>query len=149
MKTWQRRAFAIVSATVVATGTVYFWMKYWLVSDDPFAVVNHPLQPLVLDAHVLAGPAFVLMFGILFNAHVAWALRAPAPLRRSGLTSLVAIVAMIASGYVLQVVTNEQAQRITVVTHLASGAVFAAAYTTHVVAAWRRWRQWSRAVAAR
>jgi hypothetical protein len=148
VKAWQRRAFAAVSAIVIVSGVVYFWMKYWLVSDDPFAVVNHPLQPYALDVHVLVGPAFLVVFGVVLDAHVSWALRSPAPLRRSGLTSLVTIVAMIASGYLLQVITGEQLRRACAVAHIASGVAFAAAYVTHVAGSWRRYRQLARAEAA-
>lgn len=141
MRTWQRRGFTAASALIIVTGVVYFWMKYCLVSDDPFAVVNHPLQPFMLHAHVLTGPAFLIMFGIVFDAHVAWAFGAAIPLRRSGLTSLVTVLAMAASGYLLQVVTGEQTRRICAVVHIVSGAVFAGAYVTHMSAAWRRRRK--------
>ena len=149
MKTLQRRAFSAASAIIVITGAVYSWMKYWLVTDDPFAVVNHPLQPLVLHAHVLAGPVFLILFGIVFDAHVSRALRAAGGARRSGVTSLVTVLTMVASGYLLQVATGDQARRVMVVVHLISGALFAVSYLTHLVTAWRRWRALSQPQPAR
>lgn len=141
MKAWQRRAFNALSLIVVVTGALYFWMKHMLPSDDPLAVINHPLQPLMLDLHVLSGPGLLLMFGIVFNAHVASKLARRIPLRRSGLTALVTFATMAVSGYLLQVVASEQLRLIVLWLHLGSGAVFAASYGFHIVAALRPLRR--------
>jgi hypothetical protein len=141
MKPWQRRAFNALAAIVSVTGAVYFWMKYMLPSDDPLAVVNHPLQPLMLDLHVLSGPGLLLMFGIVFNAHVASKLARRIPLRRSGLTALGTFATMAATGYLLQVVVSEQLRLIVLWLHLGSGAVFVASYGFHLVVAYRPLRR--------
>ena len=36
------------------TGTVYLWTKYFVESADPWAVINHPWQPLARKAHRVA-----------------------------------------------------------------------------------------------
>ena len=66
-----------------ATGVAYGWMKYAMRSDDPFAVVNHPLQPFLLSAHVVIAPLLVFGFGWVFADHI-WPKFAQknAPLRR-------------------------------------------------------------------
>ena len=76
MKRWERWTFNALSFAVAATGFAYLWMKYALQNDDPFAVVNHPWQAGMLDLHVVASPAFILMFGIVFNSHIMKKLRA-------------------------------------------------------------------------
>jgi hypothetical protein len=114
-------------------------MKYMMQTDDPFAVVNHPLQPAMLHVHVLAAPAFLVLFGILLNVHVAGRIGRAVPNRLSGIASLVTIVLMTASGYVLQVVTAESLQKTCVVVHLVSGALFAVSYLTHVAVSIRLW----------
>ena len=68
MRSWHRRTFNTLSVVVAATGILYFWMKDMLVTDDPLAVVNHPLQPLTLDLHLLSAPALLVIFGIVLNA---------------------------------------------------------------------------------
>ena len=57
MRTWERWAFNMTSLVVAATGLAYFWMKYMIQTEDPFAVVNHPWQGPMLMLHLLASPA--------------------------------------------------------------------------------------------
>ena len=134
MKLWERWTVGLLAVLVSATGLGYFWMKYLLVGDDPFAVVNHPWQPAMLAAHVLAAPGLLLMFGIILNSHILRKLRATGvPNRRSGLTSFSTFFAMTASGYLPQVVTSSSLLRILVVVHVAAGVLFAAAYVIHLV----------------
>lgn len=134
MKPWERWAFGLLAAIVSVTGGGYFWMKYLLVTDDPFAVVNHPWQGPMLALHVIASPALILLFGIVLNSHVLRKLGARhGPNRRSGLLSLGTFAAMTASGYLLQVVTGEVLLRSIVALHVASGALFVFAYATHLV----------------
>ena len=134
MRRWERWTFNALSLVVAATGFGYLWMKYALGNDDPFAVVNHPWQDGMLDLHVVASPAFILMFGIVFNSHVMKKLRAPRlPNRRSGFVSLGTFAAMVVSGYLLQVSSNEAWLQALVVLHVASGALFSVAYAIHLV----------------
>jgi hypothetical protein len=83
---------------------VYFVMKHLLTSEDPFAVVNHPLQPAVQHLHVLAGP----LADLRGRRGVGRARAAERPQggpgkRRSGLLLMAGFPAMAASGYLLQV----------------------------------------------
>lgn len=134
MKPWERWAFNLLSLAVALTGSIYFWMKYALHNPDPFAVVNHPWQTAVLGLHVLVSPAFILVFGILLNSHVMKMLRAPrVPNGASGLTSLGTFAAMVLTGYLPQVSTNEAWLRALVVLHVASGTIFSVAYTAHLI----------------
>jgi hypothetical protein len=134
MKRWERWTFNALSLAVVVTGFAYLWMKYVMQTDDPFAVVNHPWQTSMLSMHVVASPAFILMFGIIFNSHVMKKLGATRlPNRRSGLVSLGTFAAMIVSGYLLQVSSSEGWLQGLVVVHVASGAVFAIVYAAHLV----------------
>ena len=141
MKTWQRRTFNALVAAVTVTGALYFWMKYGIVTDDPFAVVNHPLQSLMLAAHLVSSPALLVMFGIVFSAHVASKLARRIPLRRSGLTALATFALMAASGYLLQVVVSETWRLVMVWLHVGSGTVFAVSYGLHLLAGFKLWRR--------
>jgi hypothetical protein len=133
MKRWERWAFNLFWLAVAASGFAYFWMKYLVVSDDPFAVVNHPWQAAMLHLHVLASPPFVLVFGVILNSHITKKLRAPRmPNRKTGLASLANFAAMIGSGYLLQVATADAWLRALVILHVASGVVFTLTYGTHL-----------------
>ena len=140
MKTWEKYSFTALSAILTITGVAYFWMKWMMQTDDPFAVVNHPLQPLMLQLHVLSAPAFLVVFGIIFNSHIGRKIGKKIPNRRSGLLSLVTLVVMTASGYLLQTLTAPLLHQAALVAHLVSGAVFAAAYTVHLAIAVRMWQ---------
>ena len=134
MKRWERWTLNALSLAVAATGFAYLWMKYVLRNDDPFALVNHPWQSGMLDLHVLASPAFILMFGIVFNSHIMKKLSATRlPNRRSGIVALCTFAVMVVSGYLLQVSSHEGLMRALVVLHIASGAIFSASYAMHLV----------------
>jgi hypothetical protein len=134
LKRWERWTFNALSFTVAITGLAYFWMKYLMTDDDPFVVVNHPWQAPLLALHVIASPAFILVFGIVFNSHVMKKLKTPRlPNRKSGLVSLVTFAIMVFSGYLLQVASSEATLRGLIVLHVASGTVFAVVYAVHLV----------------
>ena len=134
MKRWERWTFNTLALAVAATGFVYLWMKYALETDDPFAVVNHPWQMAMLDLHLVASPALILMFGIVLNSHVMKKLRATRlPNRRSGYVSLATFAAMVVSGYLLQVSWSEAWLNALVVLHVGAGAIFSVVYGAHLV----------------
>ena len=134
MKRWERWTFNALAAAVAATGFVYLWMKYALQTDDPFALVNHPWQTAMLDLHLVASPAFILMFGIVLNSHVMKKLRATRlPNRRSGYLSLGTFAAMVISGYLLQVSSSEGWLQALVVIHVTASTIFTVAYAVHLV----------------
>ena len=141
MRPWQRRTFNALSVVVTVTGILYFWMKDMLVTDDPLAVVNHPLQPLTLDLHLLSAPALLVIFGIVFNAHVASKLARRVPLRRSGLASLITFAAMALTGYLLPVIVNERAHVVLRWLHLGSGLVFITSYSVHLGSGLSLWHR--------
>jgi hypothetical protein len=133
MKRWERWSFNLFALAVAASGFAYFWMKYLLQAEDPFAVVNHPWQNAMLHLHVLASPPFVLVFGVILNSHIMKKLRATRlPNRKTGLASFTTFAAMIASGYLLQVATTDAWLRGLVIVHVASGVVFALTYGVHL-----------------
>jgi hypothetical protein len=133
MKRWERWSLNLSALAVIVTGAVYTWMKYVVINDDPFAVVNHPWQPAMLDAHLLVAPTFILIFGIVLNSHVMKKLRATKiPNRKSGFVALGTFVLMTISGYGLQVVTDDFWLNATVILHLASGAIFSVTYAGHL-----------------
>lgn len=134
MKRWERWTFGVLVLASSMTGLVYFWMKYLLVSDDPFAVVNHPWQAAMVAAHIVVSPPLILMFGIILNSHILKKLRATAvPNRKSGLFSLGTFFVMVASGYLLQVETGEGTLQALVAIHVTSGILFSVVYALHLV----------------
>lgn len=133
MSRWERWSFNILSSAVFLTGVIYFWMKYLLEQEDPFSVINHPLQPLSLDLHILAAPLLLLVFGIIFKPHVLKKIRSHSSAnRRSGWIVLLSCLPMAVSGYLLQILGDPLLLRVSLVIHLASGTFFGATCLIHL-----------------
>lgn len=125
---------------IIATGLLLHVMKDWMAAREEFSVVNHPLQPTMLHGHVLLAPLFMLAIGMLLRRHIfPRALDAGSTRgRRSGLAALGLLAPMIASGYLLQVITNERALILLKWSHVISGVAFTLVYASHVVATLRK-----------
>jgi hypothetical protein len=146
MKLWERWSFGILTLIVAATGFAYLWMKYFMESGDPMAVVNHPWQPAMFSLHVIDSPLLLLVFGVILNSHIMrklGGLKGSAN-RRTGLMSLAAFGTMTMSGYGLQVITSDTGLAAAVAIHIASGVLFSAVYLSHLMISVRinRARTW-------
>ena len=131
---WERWVFNALHGIVAVTGLLYLYMQYVLVTDDPFAIVNHPWQPATLSMHVIAAPFFIVFFGMLFRSHTLRKILSPSPYnRRSGWTSLLGFSVMAISGYLIQIAPTPALVTASVWTHLVSGLLFVAGYSVHLV----------------
>jgi hypothetical protein len=129
---WEKWSFHLLSLIVSLSGIVFLWMKYFVKNDDPFSVVNHPLQPFMLKLHILAAPFLVLLLGTILSSHISMKLRAGTmPNRRSGVVALFVFPLMTFSGYLLQVVTTPGWRRPVLVLHLGSSSIFIVSYLLH------------------
>lgn len=134
MKPWEKWSFTILTLVVTATGIVYFCMKYFMENNDPFSVINHPLQPYMLDLHLLAAPGLVFVMGIILNSHIARKLpKRNIPNRKSGWIALLSFPTMTLSGYLLPMFADPVWAKAMLVLHLGSGSLFAVTYAVHQV----------------
>lgn len=138
MSPFERWSVRIASLVVAVTGFALLWLKYGFESADPFAVINHPLQPLALKSHVLVAPLFVFAVGLIATRHV-WrhVVAGVKPGRTTGLVTLVSLVPMAATGYAIQVVVSETWRTAAVVTHIAASVLFTLGIVAHLVLMWR------------
>jgi hypothetical protein len=121
-------------ALTALTGIVFAWMKYLMKSSDPFAVVNHPLQPHMLSAHVILAPAMTFVLGWTFANHIWPRIVLRDPRRRvSGLSSTILIVPMIASGYLLQISTSDAIRNAMAIAHGITSMFFVIGYVIHML----------------
>ena len=144
LSTPERILHHVAVAAVGLSGVGLAWMKYGMEpSDDPFTVVNHPWQPYALDLHVLAAPLWILAVGMILRQHVIGRLRNPLRRRgrRSGAWSMALLLPMVASGYLLQVVTAEGWRGALVWVHVLSGSAYLLVFLAHLVVARRTLRQ--------
>lgn len=143
MSRWEAWSFNTLNALVALTGGVYFWMKYLLETDDPFALVNHPWQSAMLAGHVVLAPLLLMLFGVVLRSHVLKKLASNArPARRSGWTSFLLFAAMAVTGYLLQVVADPAWLRLLVAAHVGSSALFVAGYGVHLLVGRRLAARW-------
>jgi hypothetical protein len=125
----------VANLLVGGTGLVYAWMRYLARPADEFALVNHPLQPTVQHAHVLAAPLLVFAVGMIWRRHVAArVLGGHRPRRRTGLGLALSLAPMVASGYLLQTASGEGWRTAWIAVHLATSGLWLAAYGVHLAA---------------
>ncbi|MGK2856548.1 MAG: hypothetical protein ACSLFQ_05020 [Thermoanaerobaculia bacterium] len=128
----QKLLLNATTAILTITGAVFAWMKYFMKTDDPFAVANHPWQPHMLHIHVVAAPVAVFVIGAIWAAHVKPKHEAGIKSRRkTGLAALWMIAPMVLSGYLMQVLTNERLVEAMKITHWVSSALFVVGLFVH------------------
>lgn len=129
-----QRVWLHLSAVLTAiTGVVFAVMKYLMTSDDELAVVNHPLQPHMLSAHVVVAPLLLFLLGWTFSNHMMPKYRFGDPDRNrpTGIAAMALILPMALSAYLLQIATNESLRTAMAWAHGITSAVFVLAYLVH------------------
>lgn len=120
------------SAATALTGVVYAWMKYLMTSPEAWSVINHPLEPWMLKAHILVAPVMVFAVGLIATDHVWKHYRTRVRARRrSGLTIMLLLVPMVATGYLIQTITSAGWLQALVIAHLVTGGVYVAGLALH------------------
>ncbi len=132
MTPFERWAVWLTTAGTLLTGLAYWWMKDLMPSTDPWAVINHPLQPWALKTHILIAPFMVFSVGLITSRHVWRHYRlAVRKGRWSGLLAALSFGVLVLSGYVLQVVTAETLLRALGWIHLGLGVIYSVAVAAH------------------
>lgn len=134
MKPFPRWCMWTGSVLTGLTGVVYWWMENMMEPVSEFAVINHPWQPWVLKAHIIAAPLLVFGVGLIAMDHI-WkhfrlGIRAG---KRSGTTTMWVLAPMVVSGYLIQAVTSPGWLTALAWTHLVTGLVFLVGLAVHQV----------------
>jgi hypothetical protein len=123
----------VAVALATATGLAYGYVLYFVESDDPFALVHHPWQPTLRDAHVLAVVLVVFAFGLLWPQHVRPKLRSTSPdRRRTGWALLVLLPVMAVTGYLLQLAGEPSWRTAWAWAHDVSSVLFCVVFVVHL-----------------
>jgi hypothetical protein len=131
-------AWLLHLSTIVLTitGIVYAWMHYLTKPGDPFSVVNHPLEPYLMDIHIVVAPFLVFAVGIIVRSHIRAKLEnGNRTARRSGILLILLFTVMVLSGYLLQILSVGRTGL--VVVHLTSGFLWALCFLSHQIASYR------------
>lgn len=149
MSRFERWSVWATSALTALSGIGYFWTKYLMATDDPFSVVNSPLEPWFLRVHVVVSPLLVFAVGSITLRHVwkhfrngiRWG-------RRSGITTALVTVPMVMTGYLIQVVTGAGWLRVIAITHIVASFVYVFGLLLHQTLISRRPRAQGSSAAA-
>lgn len=125
MTRFEKWAVWLTTALTAISGIGYFWTKYLLETDDPWALVNNPLEPWFLRVHVVAAPLLVFAIGTItlrhvwrhFRGGIRWG-------RRSGMAVTLLVAPMVLTGYLIQVVTGQGWLRALAISHIAFGFLY-------------------------
>jgi hypothetical protein len=121
-------------ALTTITGAVFAVMKYFMTTDDEFSVVNHPMQPYLLAAHVVIAPAVLFLLGWTFSNHMMPKYRyGDGSNKKTGVTQMALIVPMALSAYLLQVSTNETMRQAMAIAHWITSGAFVLSYVVHLL----------------
>ena len=132
MSPFQRRLLWSSSLLTGLTGLVWFWMEHALEPAEPWAVINHPLQPWILKAHILVAPVMVFAVGLIAGDHIWRHFRQRVRAgRRSGLLAMAVLAPMILTGYLIQAITHPGWLSAVSWTHVATGALYLVALVGH------------------
>jgi len=134
MSRWQLLWLHLSVALTAITGVVFALMKYFMKSSDEFSVVNHPLQPHMLAAHVVVAPLLLFLLGWTFSNHMLPKFRfGNGKNRITGITTMSLILPMALSAYLLQIATNESLRQAMAIAHWITSGIFAIVYVAHLV----------------
>lgn len=126
-----RRLFTLAAWLAGGSGVAYGVLRYLWPRDDPFALVNHPWQPHLQHLHVLVAPLAVFALGAVWVAHVRPARAAEAARRGSGAVAWWLAVVMVASGALIQVLTDSVARAAAGWVHTAASLAWLSALLLH------------------
>jgi len=134
MSVWEKGSLLALVSLMFLSGSTYFFLKYGIENDDPFSVVNHPLEPITLKLHILAGPFLIFVMGMLFRSHV-WEMlsRKRVSAKPGGLLTAFLFVATVLSGYLLQTVSSPVIHSALTYLHPASGLGFGLVFGIHAL----------------
>ena len=119
-------------ALTAITGVGLLWTKYFMHTTDPWAVINHPLQPWLLKAHIVAAPALIFALGLISAKHIWQHFKARIPVgRKTGIVTVLMAGMMILTGYLVQIVTQVVSLKVLAISHIALGFVFLAGFVAH------------------
>lgn len=132
MTPFEKWSVWITTVATAVTGIALGWMGWVLEPPDPWAVVNHPLQPAVLKAHIIAAPLLVFAVGMITLRHVWNHFRSRIPwARRSGISTALAVAPMVLTGYLIQVVTHPGWLEAMAIGHVVVGLLYLGGLALH------------------
>ena len=131
-------SFSIKALLFGSLGTLFISGIAWIIIhnyysfDSEFGAIPSPLEPTLLKLHGAAAPFFLLVLGALFPTHISRAYNAKINLK-TGLSLLIITTILIASGYLLYYLGDEQIRNLSSYTHSILGIISIPLLVVHII----------------
>lgn len=120
----------LANVATIGGGSVYAWTKYSGFREGEIGSVANTWAH---DFHLLSVPLLVFGVGLLWTSHAFTQIRqAERSGRRSGIALLATFIPMVLSGYVLQVVIEDEWRTLWVAAHLVFSGLWTVGYLAHL-----------------
>lgn len=139
MNRFEKWSVWLSTAATALTGVGLIWTKYFVTSEETWAVVNHPWEPWLLKAHILAAPALIFAVGLIASRHIWQHYRAGIRWgRKVGIATVLMAVPMVLTGYLIQVLTDRGWLGAMAIAHIVFSLIFTVTLVLHRVFVYRR-----------
>ena len=132
MKRWEAWWNHAAIAAVSLSGLAYGIFKYFVPGSDPDSRIGHPLQPVLLKAHILVAPLAVFAVGLIFRRHALARIQiGESQGRRTGALMVWLLLPLTVTGYLIQVFVETAPVRAAAWSHAGLGVAFLLGYAVH------------------
>ena len=132
MKRWEAWWNHAAIAAVSLSGLAYGIFKYFVPGSDPDSRIGHPLQPVLLKAHILVAPLAVFAVGLIFRRHALARIQiGESHGRRTGTLMVWLVLPLTVTGYLIQVFVETAPVRAAAWSHAGLGVAFLLGYAVH------------------
>jgi thiamine biosynthesis lipoprotein len=112
-------------SVVGITGVGLIWTRYFLASDDPFSIINHPMEPYLRNIHIFVAPLLLIAFGYYLRDHFFPRIyNGKYSGKKSGLSIVLLISVQVVSGYWMQTTIDMDFRNILMIIHISAGLGF-------------------------
>lgn len=119
------------SYLTITHGVIYFVLKYFMQVESEYGLRPHPYQSLIQGIHIVLSPLLIFAFGLLFKDHIVRMYKNAIYKRKTGITLTLTMIIMILSGYLVQVIYQQNPKMVIAYIHIAVSGVFTLAYLIH------------------
>jgi hypothetical protein len=128
-----------IGGTLWLSGAAWLVLHYLLMRAGPFGDEPHPLEPWALRLHAAMAFASIWTFGLVWGAHIVlgWRTRRH---RVSGGLAVALLGGLIATGYLLYYLGDDQWRSVNAIAHWAAGLALPLLLAVHIVRGRRRAR---------
>ena len=130
----EARFLHLAQLLVAGSGVAWAIMLYAMSPADEWSILNHPWQDEAQALHILTAPFLIFAVAAIWKRHAWQRIRSGYRARRwTGLSLAISFFPMLASAYLLQVSSSEAWRTLWLVIHLASSAIWIAAFLCHLL----------------